>query len=234
MVTSSVDLCNHGDLFDDLVKISRENKGPSYKRLCTRFQLHLDKEGIKARKRGDLLLEEFEMLLADFDKGSFARSSRQREWHRGIMSVLTHIFYEDDLDNNREKLCRKFELDYLCAFMRIVAARRQGKTVAINQTIVSLMLLGLPIEIVMFSTGRRLSSENLKGILRFLQYVEPDIGSRIEACNEEKLHVWNKDRTVLTKLSCVPSSVEISTIYFFVYVCVNVSCTGNTKISPNF
>lgn len=215
MGRSNIDFCKHTDLFNEVEKHVKDADEPENKRLCTRFDFAMDYNNVRARRRGDLLMEEFERLLSDFDAGSFARSARQKEWHKAIMSVLTHIFYGDDLENNIEKLCRKFDLEYLCAFLRIVAARRQGKTVAINQTIVTLLRSGLPIEIVMFSTGRRLSSENLNGIYRFLIMVEPEIQDRIAKKNEEHLWVWNEDGTLMTKLACVPSSVEISTFILF-------------------
>ena len=218
-------------MFDDLIQKSEQvndkdsvnNTIPS---LGSNY-LYRDTKIAKKTADGWETLKRFEQVMKMFDDTPFAPSEYQEMLNGHIKRALVYRFFGDDLYMNEAQLLKKYGWECINFLLNIIARRRAGKTTVMVTNIAGVMLAH-PCEQVMFSTGKRLSTANLKKVLKMLILIMPDIMDRLITCNAETLE-FIRDDGKTSKLQCLPSSKKISirdfivfktVIEIYIYMCV--------------
>ncbi len=159
----------------------------------------------------------FQNILKQFDAdASLVRYKLQRKFHREMIKAFCFQFFKNELEDNMNILIEKYRFKNIKPFVQIIAARRDGKSMAVNMAVIALLLTVPNIEIVMFSTGKRISTQNKNEILKLAYTLDPDFRQRIIKTTDEHLFIKGDSENDIRKLSSLPSRTEI-TIFINIY-----------------
>lgn len=126
---------------------------------------------VKQTTNGDARLKALLQKMSELDV-FWRRSKHQIDFHRYfISSLLTKIYGEKDIHAHYSRLCNEFEVEDLNPNSVIIAPRRFGKTTAVAFFCACWLVTQPNAKIVVYSTGKRLSTallEKTKGMIQLI------------------------------------------------------------------
>lgn len=215
------------DLFDDLVLNSVAMSHDSvygYLKQQAEFkndQLAPDKRHIRIKKgvgkhvalKGSVRVDRIRRLLSSFtdDQGKLIRRSEpQQTVHEVYIRACLPKIYDDEWDDNREHIMKKFGITRLQMWVLVVMARREGKTWGMAMFIAAMVLSVSDTEISIFATCKRTAEKLLKVFHKFLlkaMAILPGEEFIIIKKTQETIILMGPDGTERI-IGCYPASVR--------------------------
>lgn len=219
------------DIFDDLVLDSvamSHNAVFEYLKRQADFkkqQLAPEKRHIRAKKgagkitvlKGSVRIDRIRRLLSEAftdDQGKLIRRSEpQQNVHEVYLRACLPKIYDDEWDDNREHIMKKFGITRLQMWVLVVMARREGKTWGMAMFIAAMVLSVADIEISIFATCKRTAEKLLKVFHKFLikaMEFMTDEEFVIVKKTQETIIIMGPDGTERI-IGCYPASVRYET-----------------------
>ena len=178
----------------------------------------------KGAKRVAELRDYLENGFVDDRDKPIIRSVQQRQLHEVYIRTCLPKLYEDEWEDNQERILQQFGIDKLQQESLVVMPRRSGKTWSVAMFVAAMLIACRDIEVSVFATGQRIAGKLLKLVTkmldRCLNYVGTDDFKKIQT-NKECIVILGPDKTERT-CGCYPGSVTVS-VYFNRHFCVFVS-----------
>lgn len=219
------------DVFDDLVLDSvamSHNAVFEYLKRQADFkkqQLAPEKRHVRAQKgagkatvlKGSVRIDRIRRLLSEAftdDQGKLIRRSEpQQNVHEVYIRACLPKIYDDEWDDNREHIMKKFGITRLQMWVLVVMARREGKTWGMAMFIAAMVLSVADIEISIFATCKRTAEKLLKVFNKFLikamDFI-PEEEFVIIKKTQETIIIMGPDGTERI-IGCYPASVRYET-----------------------
>jgi len=197
-----------------------------------------------AKLGGDKKVERLRDLLengfTDDRNKPIVRSREQRMLHEIYIRTCLAKLYQDEWDDNRERILAHYEVEEFQQETLVVMPRRAGKTWSMAMFCAAMLLVCPDIEISVFSTGPRTAGKLLKLIVKMLRrliaYVGEDEFKWLQE-NEQIIKLLGPDGSERT-CGCYPGSVRVSNVLF--HCCCGLSdgrwrlyCGGASASMPS-
>lgn len=196
-----MDLVDYSDLFDSAAYPQSEGGGEWYVKRCAGTPSDLS-VAVGSRR--------FRSVAEALDKMGLARTPQQKRAHAMFLNAcLPWIYGPSVFQSHRGAILEAHPHASNRPGVLVQCPRRFGKTTAAAMFCAA-MLCNLPqVTISVFSTGRRASYALMAAVYRYLETLEPKIGTRTERKNAEELFVRSCGGAgELAKLFSYPSTVQ--------------------------
>lgn len=173
-------------------------------------------QGFKGDARVKRLRQLLEYGFKDDQGKTIRRSREQRELHEVYIRSCLPKIYENEWEDNQERILKQYNQDRLYQEALVVMPRRSGKTWSMAMFCAAMLVVCSDIEISVFATGQRTASKLLKLMGKMLKRVLEYIGGddyKIVNQNKESVVIIGPDGTERT-CGCYPGSVTVR-IFFF-------------------
>ncbi len=139
------------------------------------------------------------------------RSKEQRNLHEIYIRSCLAKLYEDEWDDNRERILHQFGVEEFQQETLVIMPRRAGKTWSMAMFCAVMLVVAPQIEISVFATGQRTAGKLLKLISKMLrrviEYVGVDEFKWVQE-NEQIIVLNGPDNTSRT-CGCYPGTVRV-------------------------
>lgn len=165
---------------------------------------------------GDLIVKKIRYLLEygfTDDRGKrIIRSKEQRQIHETYIRCNLPKIYQQDWEDNQERILKKFGLTKLAQEALVVMPRRSGKTWSMAMFCAVMMVCVQDIEVSIFATGQRTASKLLK-------LVDKMLGKLFLNINADDFKILQKNKETITLIGpdgtericgCYPGTVTVS------------------------
>jgi hypothetical protein len=168
---------------------------------------------------GDLLMENIMNTIGSFkfkDSPLKLRHDQQTMIAHCLVALLP-LVYGPELNSNRERLLKKFNLKRIYQEIVIIASRRVGKSILVACFLAALLLCMPGVNIACFSPAlRQARGTIMKNVLLFIKSA-PGSEGRIARDNSEFIEVKVPGSHLVNTLSIFPDREEVCYFFLFIY-----------------
>jgi hypothetical protein len=171
---------------------------------------------------GDKKVERLRYLLengfSDERGKPIVRSREQRQLHETYIRTCLAKLYQDEWEENRERILAYHGVKEFQQETLVVMPRRSGKTWSMAMFCVAMLVVCPDIEISVFATVQRTAGKLLKLIVKMLRRLREFMGDndfKVVKENEEVIVLLGPDKTERT-CACYPGSARVSNVYMCV------------------
>jgi hypothetical protein len=164
---------------------------------------------------GDKKVERLRYLLENGfsdDRGKpIVRSREQRKLHEIYIRTCLAKLYQDEWEDNRERILAHYGIEEFQQETLVVMPRRAGKTWSMAMFCAAMLIICPDIEISVFATGQRTAGKLLKLIVKMLRRLRDFVGEndfKFLQENEQVIVLLGPDKTQRT-CGCYPGSVRV-------------------------
>lgn len=157
------------------------------------------------------------------------RSIQQVQLHEAYIRTCLPKLYEEEWEDNQERILKEYEIDRLQQETMVVMPRRSGKTWSVAMFCAVMLLACRDVEVSVFATGQRIASKLLKLLFKMLKRAIRYLGEeeyKIAQSNSTMLLIIGPDGTERI-CGCYPGNAAVSFLrVIFLYVSLRRGDTG--------
>lgn len=212
--------------FDELCKQKKEERTLHARATLASLPKSVQDKGFQGDKKVEFLRDLLENGFSDDQGKLIIRSREQRQLHEVYIRSCLPKLYQNEWEDNQERILKAYGLEKLHQESLVVMPRRSGKTWSMAMFCAAMLIVGSDIEISVFATGQRTASKLLKLMIKMLTRALAYIGGddyRILQSNKEMVVMMGPDKTERI-CGCYPGSVTVSENFLFLGVVVVAVC----------